>query len=64
MEEDSTTTAMNVNLTDAEDSEAKMKTFMMYKIGKSVRASVALSMWARILLVPLSGNHGRVSVAS
>ena len=49
MEED--ITVMNVNLTDTEDTEAKMKTFMMYKIGKSVRVSVALGMRIRAILV-------------
>ena len=49
MEEDST--VMNVNISDAEDTEAKMKTFMMYKIGKSVCAFAALNIHAK---TPLS----------
>ena len=49
MEEDGT--VMNVNISDAEDTEAEMKTFVMYKIGKSVRVSVALNIHAKTLLI-------------
>ena len=49
MEEDST--VLNDNSNDAEDTEVQMKTFMMYKIGKSVRASVALSIYVRFQLI-------------
>ena len=57
MEEDST--VLNVNISDAEDTEAKMKTFMMYKIGKSVCAFAALTIHAETLLSALKYENSR-----